>query len=244
MCKTVVIFRAMNGFSPGAHRRHRRARRRRRSSGDMLHSRAYGWQSAGQMFSPTFMRHMYDYGTTPEQVAAVQGDPLASTPPTIPRPTTRSASRWRTCWRAASSASRCTCSTAASRPTTPRPSSSPAPSAPRDCRHPRALIRGVVGPLLQAAHRHALPARADLDGRRPLRARDPVAQRRRRARGHRRHRLLRRLHLHHHAAARGLRLLQEGRGRRTTSATAPSGSAASGPTTPAAAICARATRTA
>jgi acetyl-CoA acetyltransferase len=41
-------------------------------SGDMLHSRAYGWQSAGQMFSPTFMRHMHDYGTRPEQVATVK----------------------------------------------------------------------------------------------------------------------------------------------------------------------------
>src|SRR3954466_5724099 len=71
MCKTVAIFRAMNGYSQvriggtGA-----------RSAvpvvGDMLHSRAYGWQSAGQMFSFTFMRHMYDYGTTPAQVAAVR----------------------------------------------------------------------------------------------------------------------------------------------------------------------------
>src|ERR1700740_3090018 len=71
MCKTVAIFRAMNGYSQvriggtGA-----------RSAvpvvGDMLHSRAYGWQSAGQMFSPTFMRHMYDYGTKPEQIAAVR----------------------------------------------------------------------------------------------------------------------------------------------------------------------------
>ena len=41
-------------------------------SGDMLHNRAYGWQSAGQSFAPTFMRHMYDYGTTPEQVAMVK----------------------------------------------------------------------------------------------------------------------------------------------------------------------------
>ena len=38
----------------------------------MLHNRAYGWQSAGQMFAPTFMRHMYDYGTKPEQVAMVK----------------------------------------------------------------------------------------------------------------------------------------------------------------------------
>src|SRR3982074_1232564 len=71
MCKTVSIFRAMNGFSQvrigGTG-----ARAVAPVSGDMLHSRAYGWQSAGQMFSPTFMRHMYDYGTRPEQVAAVK----------------------------------------------------------------------------------------------------------------------------------------------------------------------------
>ncbi|SVB92255.1 uncharacterized protein METZ01_LOCUS245109, partial [marine metagenome] len=71
MCNTVAIFRAMNGYSQvriggtGA-----------RSAvpivGDQIHHRAYGWQSAGQMFAPTFLRHMYDYGTTPEQVAAVK----------------------------------------------------------------------------------------------------------------------------------------------------------------------------
>jgi acetyl-CoA acetyltransferase len=37
-----------------------------------MHSRAYGWQSAGQMFAPTFMRHMHDFGTTAEQVAHVR----------------------------------------------------------------------------------------------------------------------------------------------------------------------------
>jgi acetyl-CoA acetyltransferase len=71
MCKTVAIFRAMNGFSQvrigGTG-----ARAVAPVSGDMLHMRAYGWQSAGQMFSPTFMRHMHDYGTRPEQVAAVK----------------------------------------------------------------------------------------------------------------------------------------------------------------------------
>ena len=41
-------------------------------TGDQIHHRAYGWQSAGQMFAPTFLRHMYDYGTTPEQVASVK----------------------------------------------------------------------------------------------------------------------------------------------------------------------------
>jgi acetyl-CoA acetyltransferase len=71
MCRTVVIFRAMNGYSQvrigGTG-----VRAAAPVSGDMLHSRAYGWQSAGQVFSPTFMRHMYDYGTRPEQVAAVK----------------------------------------------------------------------------------------------------------------------------------------------------------------------------
>jgi len=71
MCKTVAIFRSMNGFSQvrigGTG-----ARSTVPVKGDELHSRAYGWQAAGQMFAPTFMRHMYDYGTTPEQVATVK----------------------------------------------------------------------------------------------------------------------------------------------------------------------------
>src|SRR5580692_2090840 len=71
MCKVVVIFRAMNGYSQvrigGTG-----VRAAAPVSGDMLHSRAYGWQSAGQSFAPTFMRHMYEYGTRPEQVAAVK----------------------------------------------------------------------------------------------------------------------------------------------------------------------------
>ena len=71
MCKAVAIYRSMNGYSQvriggtGA-----------RSAvpivGDQIHHRGYGWQSAGQMFAPTFLRHMYDYGTTPEQVAHVK----------------------------------------------------------------------------------------------------------------------------------------------------------------------------
>ena len=71
MCKTVAIFRSMNGYSQvrigGTG-----ARSAVPIKGDELHSRAYGWQSAGQNFAPTFMRHMYDYGTTPEQVAMVK----------------------------------------------------------------------------------------------------------------------------------------------------------------------------
>src|SRR3990172_948689 len=71
MCRCVVIFRAMNGYSQvrigGTG-----ARSAVPVAGEMLHNRAYGWQSAGQMFSLTFMRHMHDYGTTPAQVAAVR----------------------------------------------------------------------------------------------------------------------------------------------------------------------------
>src|SRR5262249_46150128 len=71
LCKTVAIFRAMNGYSQvrigGTG-----VRAAAPVSGDMLHSRAYGWQSAGQMFSPTLMRHMHDYGTRPDQVATVK----------------------------------------------------------------------------------------------------------------------------------------------------------------------------
>jgi acetyl-CoA acetyltransferase len=71
LCKTVAIFRSMNGFSQvrigGTG-----ARSAVPVSGDMLHNRAYGWQSAGQSFAPSFMRHMHVYGTRPEQVAMVK----------------------------------------------------------------------------------------------------------------------------------------------------------------------------
>jgi acetyl-CoA acetyltransferase len=71
MCKTVVVFRSMNGFSQvrigGTG-----ARAAAPISGDGLHARTYGWGSAGQSFSQSFMRHMYDYGTTPEQLAMVK----------------------------------------------------------------------------------------------------------------------------------------------------------------------------
>ncbi len=71
MCEAVAIFRAMNGFTQvrigGTG-----ARSAVPVKGDDLHARAYGWQAAGQRFAPAFLRHMYDYGTTPEQVAHVK----------------------------------------------------------------------------------------------------------------------------------------------------------------------------
>ena len=91
MCRSVVIFRAMNGYSQvrigGTG-----ARSAVPVGGDAVHSRGYGWQSAGQMFSPTFMRHMHDYGTTPEQVAMVKvvhSQHAASNPKALyPKPVT------------------------------------------------------------------------------------------------------------------------------------------------------------
>jgi len=71
MCRTIAIYRSMNGYS-----RHRIGGTGVIASipvaGDMLHTRAYGWQSAAQAFAPSFMRHMHDYGTKSEQVAAVK----------------------------------------------------------------------------------------------------------------------------------------------------------------------------
>ena len=175
MCKTVAIFRSMNGYSQvriggtgarsaapvvGRHAAQPRLRLAERRADVQPHLHA----------PHVRLRHHARAGGRRE------GDRTASTPPTTPRPTTRSASRSRTCWPAASSASRCICSTAAWRPTTPPAIIVTSADRARDLRQPPVLIRGVVGPLQQAAHRHALPARADLDGRRLLRAGDPVAQ--------------------------------------------------------------------
>tara|TARA_Y100000588_G_scaffold144690_1_gene158631 strand:- start:239 stop:1489 length:1251 start_codon:yes stop_codon:yes gene_type:complete len=72
MCDTVVVYRAMNGFSQvrigGTSKRTKPSP----LSGDSLFTKGYGYMSAGQWFSKTFMRHMYEYGTTPEQVAMVK----------------------------------------------------------------------------------------------------------------------------------------------------------------------------
>ena len=72
MCKTVAIFRAMNGYSQVRIGGTGGAGTRASLSSNGLFGRAYGMMSAGQMFSQSFMRHMYDYGTTPEQVAMVK----------------------------------------------------------------------------------------------------------------------------------------------------------------------------
>src|SRR5688500_5297708 len=71
MCKTVAIYRSMNGYSEfrigGTG-----ARAAQPVRGMDLAQVPFGMRSAGQNFAPTFMRHMYEYGTTSEQVAAVR----------------------------------------------------------------------------------------------------------------------------------------------------------------------------
>jgi len=71
MCETVAIFRSMNGYSEirigGTGRRAAAP-----VVGSQLIERPYGMVSAGQRFAPVFMRHMMEYGTTSEQVAAVK----------------------------------------------------------------------------------------------------------------------------------------------------------------------------
>ncbi len=71
LCRAVVIFRAMNGYSEfrigGTG-----ARAAAPVRGLELADRPYGMLSAGQRFAPAFMRHMYEYGTTSAQVAHVK----------------------------------------------------------------------------------------------------------------------------------------------------------------------------
>lgn len=71
MCHTVAIYRSMNGYTQfrigGTG-----ARAAAPVAGDDLLARPYGWMSAGQRFALTFMRYMYEYGVTSEQVAHVK----------------------------------------------------------------------------------------------------------------------------------------------------------------------------
>jgi acetyl-CoA acetyltransferase len=71
MCRTVALFRSMNGYTEfrigGTG-----ARAAQPVRGLDLANRPFGMTSAGQQFAPTFMRHMYEYGTTSEQVAHVK----------------------------------------------------------------------------------------------------------------------------------------------------------------------------
>ena len=186
MCRTVVIYRAMNGYSQL--RMGGTGWSAAPIAGDELHWKPYGWTSPAQWFAPVFMRHMYEHGTTPEQAAMVKvahSEHASCNPKALykQRVTVDDvlASRWIVkplhlldcCVETDNAAALIVTSAERARDLPP--------AARADQRGRR--------PGVQAPPRHALPGRPDNRGRRPPRPRDPVEERRRRPRGHRRHRL-------------------------------------------------------
>jgi acetyl-CoA acetyltransferase len=74
MCETVVLFRAMNGYS-GARMGGTPAAGGAANTvvaGENLENLTYGLQSPAQIFSLAFSRHMHEFGTTSEQAARVK----------------------------------------------------------------------------------------------------------------------------------------------------------------------------
>ncbi|HEV8311033.1 MAG TPA: hypothetical protein VGW35_25505 [Methylomirabilota bacterium] len=71
LCRAVAIFRSMNGYSE-VRIGWTGVRAAAPVRGLELADRPFGMVSAGQRFAPTFMRHMYEYGTTSAQVAHVK----------------------------------------------------------------------------------------------------------------------------------------------------------------------------
>ena len=188
LCNCVAIFRAMNGFSQvrigGTG-----ARSAAPVNGDMLHNRAYGWQSAGQNFAPTFMRHMYEYGTKPEQVAMVKvvhSEHASNNPKAYykKRFTVDEVLNSRIICKPLHLLDCCVETDNAHRDHRHpcRSRQGPAAQVAADPRHRRALQQAAAG--------HALSARPDFPRRRLLRQGHPVAERRCRAGGYRRRRRL------------------------------------------------------
>jgi len=70
MCNTVALYRAMNGYTEA--RIGGTGRQRPVFTAGSITSGIHGMSAAGQSFAPSFMRHMYEYGTTSEQVAHVK----------------------------------------------------------------------------------------------------------------------------------------------------------------------------
>ncbi|MSP21685.1 MAG: thiolase [Dehalococcoidia bacterium] len=70
MCSTVAIFRAMNGYTEA--RIGGTGRQTPVFGGPSLEQGIHGMNSAAQSFAPSFMRHMYEHGTTSEQIAHVK----------------------------------------------------------------------------------------------------------------------------------------------------------------------------
>jgi acetyl-CoA acetyltransferase len=71
MCRTVVIWRSMNGYSgvrPGGSGEYAAAP----VEADELWSRPAGVHSAGESFAPHYTRYMYEYGVTPDKAAQIK----------------------------------------------------------------------------------------------------------------------------------------------------------------------------
>ena len=212
MCETVVVFRSMNGFSQvrigGTG-----ARASVPVGGDALHAAAYGWFSAGQNFSPTFMRHMYDYGTTPEQVAMVKvihSEHASNNPKAYykQRVTVEDVVNSRMICKPLHLLDCCV--------ETDNATALIVTSVDKayDYRNTPARILGVAGrvckPRIDMHFQHGPISTVAGHYIKDIIYRNAGVG----PRGHPVHRRLRRLHLHLDAPARGLRLLQEGRGRR------------------------------
>ena len=213
MCKTVAIFRSMNGYSDfrigGTG-----ARAAQPVRGLDLAQVPFGMRSAGQNFAPTFMRHMYEYGTTSDQVAHVRvahskhasQNPKALLKDRVTVDDVLS-SRWITkplhlldCCLETDNAT-CVIVTSAERA--------------RDLKQKPVVHHGRRRPRQQAAHGLPLGARPDLHAWPGYHAKDIVfGQAGIKPEDVHDHRLLRRVHLHDDAPAGGVRVLQEGRGRR------------------------------
>ena len=146
-------------------------------------------RAPGQNFAPTFMRHMYEYGTKPEQVAMVKvvhSEHASNNPKAFykKRYTVDDVINSRMICKPLHLLDCCVETDNATCIIVTRAEHA------RDLRHTPALIRSVVGRCSKPRTDMHYPARADLTRRRLLREGHPVAERRRRARGHRRCRSL------------------------------------------------------
>ena len=132
MCHTVAIFRSMNGYSDVPHRRHRRPRRPARARarpgpGALRHAQRRAELRAHVHAPHVRVRHDVRAGR------ARAGRPQQARLPEPEGAPEGAGHRRRRAQLALDRASRCTCSTAVSRPTTRPPSSSPRPSGRAIC---------------------------------------------------------------------------------------------------------------
>jgi len=130
------------------HRRHRRTLAAP-VGGDMLHNRAYGWQSAGQELRTDLYAPHVRLRNQAEQVAMVKWR-TATTPP-ITRGLLQEALYGRGCAEAAASLQSAATSWMLRRTDNATAIIVTSAERARDCKHPLVLIRGVVGRAISRA---------------------------------------------------------------------------------------------